>query len=194
MGRIDEAEEDEVAEQDAPMTVESLEKPRPIQRRRACAEEMRNIGTVVAFTLHDERLRPDHFFGGQDLYWNPDDHRVMAMLKPRLVDGTDAVPRTENDVDEMAALEGLGQPVWKPEFDLIAAVFQQVHQAVDMAGPDEHVQIFGSPDHAGVRFQRKRATDEERHAAVVQRIQRLAVEFVRRFIGHADRFHRALTY
>ena len=60
---IDEAEEDEMAEQHAPVRSEAPHQPVPVQQAAAVTEQVGDVGAVVALALHDQRLRPDHLLG-----------------------------------------------------------------------------------------------------------------------------------
>src|SRR5439155_9608518 len=53
---INEAEEHEVAQQDAPVTTEAREEPRPVEALDLRPEQVRDVGAVEALALHDERL------------------------------------------------------------------------------------------------------------------------------------------
>src|SRR5262245_40569288 len=59
LGRIDEAEEDQVAQQHAPVAAEAPGQAIPVERLRAGVDEMGDVGAVVALSLHHEGLRPD---------------------------------------------------------------------------------------------------------------------------------------
>ena len=67
---IDEPEQDEVAEEHAPVVAEPHQQPRPVERRSRLAQQMEDVGAVEALALLDERLGPDHLFDGRQ----PDDH------------------------------------------------------------------------------------------------------------------------
>src|SRR5439155_1172805 len=60
LGGVDEAEERQVREQDAPVLAEALAQSVPVERPGAGVQEVGDIGAVVSLALHHERLRPDH--------------------------------------------------------------------------------------------------------------------------------------
>src|SRR3954469_6361266 len=111
LGWVDEVEENEIEESYLPLLIEALHQPRPIDILGAGAEDVHDVGAVVALALHHERLLPDQLLDGRDLHRYAEDLGFHGVLEPCVVDTCESVARAENEIDVIAALPGLGEPV-----------------------------------------------------------------------------------
>ena len=165
-----------MAEEHAPVTPESKEQSRPVQARPAGLEDVRDVGAVVALALHDEAFRPDHLFRGHE----PDGHAehgvVDRVLEPQLVDGRDPISRAEDDVHQVLAAAGLAEPVRERDLGGAPGVRERREGRIEVARSHEDVEVLRVPCDPRVSLERVRAPDEIRHAGVVQRLERTAVE------------------
>src|SRR5262245_40039111 len=107
-------------EQYASMGAETLQEPSPVEVIPQGAEQVRHVGAVKAFTLHDERLLPDELLRRTELDRHAEHLPVAGMSKPGIVDGAETVAGAENDIQQRFAVEGLSQPVRKSNLGPVA--------------------------------------------------------------------------
>jgi hypothetical protein len=90
-----------------PVRIEALEDAVPVQRLGAGAQDVRDVGAVVAFALHHERLLPEQLFDRRDLHRHTEDVRLEGELEPEIVHLADAVAGAEYEIHDVAALSAL---------------------------------------------------------------------------------------
>src|SRR5690606_21921507 len=137
-----EAEQNQVAEQHAPIGAEAGHQPRPAQLAGTHTEEVADVGPIEARALQYGRLRPHDFFHGTDQDGHTEYLAPGCVFEPRVIDHTNPVSRTENDVDEVFPVIRLGEPMRICDVSLIASVYQGANYAVAVPGFDENVQIL----------------------------------------------------
>src|SRR5216683_1972298 len=170
LGGIDEAEEDEVAQQHAPVPPEAPGEPAPVEGLRAGVEQMRDVGAVVALALHDEGLRPDRLLGRAEpdrLRHHGGGHRVP---EPVVVHRAHPVARVEDDVDVVVwgALD-LGEPVRERDLRLVAqTLLDEAEGAGHVALADEQVEILHRAADPEIALQRVPAAHQELDAGRVR--------------------------
>ena len=136
------AEENEVAQEDAPVRSETIEHPRPIQTSPVRADEVGDIRTIITFTLHHKGFRPDGFFHRAELNRQAEDLGVDGVCKPNVIDFGYTVAGAENNIDEVFPRVSLGEPAWISHFRSIACRRQNVEDARTLPRSNEKVDIL----------------------------------------------------
>src|SRR4029077_9407401 len=108
---IDEVVQDHVRQQHRPEPAEAIDQAAPVHGSSHDPDQMGDVGAVVPLALHDEGLRPEHLLRRDQPYLVPQHLGRRGVLEPRIVDGRQSVPRSEDDVHEVAAGFDLAQPV-----------------------------------------------------------------------------------
>src|SRR5262245_4945929 len=105
-----------MAQQTPPVLVETVHQSMPIQLFAAFENQMSNVTPIVTFPLHDEGLGPDHFFRPTKLHGEAEHLTGYRMFKPEVINFTQTVARTENNVDKVILVIDLREPMGKSEF------------------------------------------------------------------------------
>ncbi len=145
LGRVDEAEGDEVGEEDAPVVAEAAQQPFPIQGLAAAPDQVGDVGPVKPLAFLDVSLRPDHLLGGAELDRDAEDLGVGRVREPLLIDLGHAVARAVDDVDELVLAASLGQPVRERNFGAIPGGGERLEDPVAVAPGEEDVQVLRMP-------------------------------------------------
>src|SRR5262249_17528944 len=142
LARIDEAEQHQVAEQDAPVGPETPEQALPVQPLAVRAQQVGHVRPVVALALLDERLGPDTLLDRSQAHRQAEKRRLDRVLEPGVVAPGDPVASAEDDVHEVTAAEGLAEPVWIGQLDVVAGPGQGVEGAPRVSRSQEDVEIL----------------------------------------------------
>ncbi len=81
MARIDESKQDQMAEQNAPVLVESCDESLPVEFMTTSSQQVGDVGSVESFPLHDERFRPNDVFGWKCHDRNAEQLRRLGVLE-----------------------------------------------------------------------------------------------------------------
>src|SRR5919106_1024308 len=100
------------------------------------------------------------------------------MLKPFIIDRTDAVACTKDDIDKVVSREGLAQPMRKCEISLVSRCGECLEGALMVTRMDKDIKVFGVTYNPSIALKGVGATDEEGYLRFMQRGQPLAVECV----------------
>ena len=147
--RIDEAEQHEVRQQQLPVRLEAQHHAIPVERLGARAQDVRDVGAVVALALHHERLLPEQLFDRRDLHRHAEDVGFERVREPHVVDAADAVARAEDEVDDVVALLGLGEPVRERDLGVIARPARNASSAgIEVVLLEEEVEVLRFADDA----------------------------------------------
>src|SRR5439155_1670776 len=125
-----------------------------------------HVGAVEPLALLHEGLRPDHFLGRTEPHLHAEDLSLARVGEPQIVDGGDAVARSEDHVDQMAVAVDLAEPVRKRQLGAIAGFVEQRDRAAAIAPAHEHVEIFGVALDLRVLREGEGAADEIRDDCV----------------------------
>jgi hypothetical protein len=137
---------------------------------------MRHVRTVEALALLDERLGPDHLLHRAEAHRQVENLIARRVLEPFVVDAGDAVARAVDHVDEVVATVGLAEPVRERNLGQIAGPLERTQCLVEVAGPDEHIEVLGMSFDAGVTREGVCPADEHLKAGLLERAQRTTVE------------------
>jgi hypothetical protein len=74
-----------VAEQHTPIRTEALDQMLPIKFLCAARQNMRNIGAIESFALHDVRLHPNRFLRRGEFHAQPEQLVIVCPLEPRVI-------------------------------------------------------------------------------------------------------------
>src|SRR5438270_9591585 len=94
--RIDVAEENEMAQEHAPILIESPNETLPIELLRAALDEMDDISAIEALPLHDERFHPQHLFRRTEQRAATEHFIFARMVEPRVVDLAESIARAKD--------------------------------------------------------------------------------------------------
>jgi hypothetical protein len=119
LGRVDKAKEDEIIHEHPPVCSEAPEQPMPVKLCTTRVQQVHNVRPVIAFTLHDIALGPEHFFWWAEVQGNPQRITSHSMSKPCLINHGDAVARAKDHVDTIRAAARLAQPMRKGQLRVI---------------------------------------------------------------------------
>src|SRR5262252_6434601 len=159
--RVDEAEERQMAQEHPPVSAKAGHQSVPLELPLTGADEMGDVGSVVAFALHDEGFRPDHLLG----WTQPDGHSEhpggAAVGEPIVVHLGQAIARAVDDVDVIPFHVCLAEPVRKGQIRVEARRGQAFEEGERVAPADEDVQVLRASDVARVVAQRVSASHEE---------------------------------
>ena len=181
LGRVDESEEREVREQDAPVQPEAPRQPRPVQGVGAGVQEVLDVRSVVTLALHHEGLRPDHLFDRTQRHRNAQHPRRDRVAEPVLVHRADAVAAVEDQVDVLGASRDLAQPVREAELRVaLEGPGEVIEGLLDVAGAQKKVEVLHRPPDAQVALERVAAADEKVDAGCAQLAEDPSIEPVRR--------------
>src|SRR5262245_5542298 len=85
---------------------------------------MHNIGSVIAFALHNKGFGPNHFFRRAKFHREAENLPGHCVSEPKIVNLTKAVSRVEDNINETILAMHLPQPVRKREFALKSRVIE----------------------------------------------------------------------
>ncbi len=110
---VNESEKNKVAEKHRVVVVEALQEAIPVETTCLCAQQMSNIGSIIAFAFHDKGFRPDRFFDGTHEDFESPQIHLASVRKPSVVDRSGAIAGVEDEVDEMdsGGVKDLGEPM-----------------------------------------------------------------------------------
>src|SRR6185437_9042468 len=158
---INELKDEQLGEQQMPMSVEPGKQPVPVDVLTLPQQHMIDIRAVESFPVLDVRFTPDELFHRDQPDLDSHELRRLAVLVPGIVDLADIVGRIENDIHEAVALEYFGQPAYIRLFGLVSQPLEGLQQVGALAGFAEDVEVFGIALNARVRAKGETAADEE---------------------------------
>src|SRR6267142_1067151 len=129
LGRVDEAEQDQVAEQHAPVLAEAPGQAAPVDLLGARVDEVRDVGAVVALALHHVGLGPDRLLDRTEPNRLTHHGRGHRVAEPVVVHRARRVARAPDDVDlvVLVALD-LAEPVRKGQLGAVAEASLDVRE------------------------------------------------------------------
>ena len=157
--RVNVVEQDQVAEQHTPIRTEPLDQMLPIEFLYAAQQNMRNIGAIESFALHDVRFHPENFFRCAKFHCQTEKVSIMRSIEPGIVDFTKSIPGTKNQINAIATTFGFGQPMWKYFFRLIAGASKCIESCTNMGGPEVQIEVFRLTRNTGIEPERVRPSD-----------------------------------
>jgi hypothetical protein len=122
---------------------------------------MGHVGAVIALALHNESLRPDHFFHGTDPSGGAEGTSGFGVSKPIVIDHGDAISGAENDIDKIIPAINFCQPMGESQLCPESRSLQMLESGLNMSRAHENIQILGIAPNPGVIFQGKGASDEK---------------------------------
>src|ERR1700747_3146666 len=131
---------------------------------------MGNISPVKRFSLHDVSLLPNHFFGRYDLDLQTKDRGFTSMLEPDIINRSQSVPRTENDVSIHTPGLNLGQPMSKRVVSCVTSFSPHRQCRLDVLGAKEKVKVFRVPINAGVFSERISTSNQKINFVIVKEL------------------------
>src|SRR5205085_10292212 len=96
--RIDEREERQVGQKQRPVSVEAPQEPLPVDRLGAVTDDVHDVRTVEALTLHHKTFLPEKLLNWRDLDRHAEDVGVERVREPIVVYAADPVARAEDEV------------------------------------------------------------------------------------------------
>ncbi len=108
-----------MAEQYAPISTEPANQVRPVDLCRAAAKNVRDVGAVKPFTLHDVRLHPNHFLRCAKLHGHAQQRVVARAVKPRIIHFAQSIAGAKNQINDISLVRRLGQPVRECQFGFV---------------------------------------------------------------------------
>src|SRR5713101_5448939 len=172
---IDEAEQDQVAQEHPPVRPEPVQQPAPIEAPATGSNQVRHVCSVVPLTLHHERLRPDHLLGRAELDRHAEDDGGVAAGEPVVIDLGEAVPRSVDHVDTVALDTRLAQPVRKREVRLEAGRRHPIEESLRVRLAHEDVQVLRTAHASGIVAKRMAAPNEKRDVQARHQLERSAM-------------------
>src|ERR1700745_1863537 len=131
---------------------------------------MRDISPVKAFSLHDVSLLPNHFFGRYDLDLQTKDRGFASMLEPDIINRSQSVPRTENDVDIHTPGLNFRQPMSKRVVSCVTSFSPHRQCRLDVIWAKEKVKVFRVPINAGVFSERISTSNQKFNFVIVKEL------------------------
>src|SRR4030095_10912881 len=129
---------------------EAPEQPMPVKLCAPRVQQVHNVRPVIAFTLHDIALGPEHFFWWAEVHGNSQHTASHSMGKPRLINRGDAVARTKDHVDTVRAAARLAQPMWKGQLRVIPCGVEDLESVGTMMWVYKDIKILGMANNAGI--------------------------------------------
>jgi hypothetical protein len=130
-----------------------------------------DVGAVVATTVEHQQLRSDHFFRCQHPHRLAEQLALSGVREPGFVHGRSAVGHVEDDVDEVLAGVGFGQPVRISHFRLETRRRQRAQRFRQVALAQENVDVLGVADYPGPDAQGVGTADQERDLGGAQYLE-----------------------
>src|SRR5262245_48390679 len=130
---------------------------------------MGNVGPVVTFALHDEGLGPDHLLRRAEQDGTAQDAAGCGVSEPEVVHRGDAVPRTEDDIDEAISRIYLCEPVRERQLGHETRGLECGPRRPPVLLAEKYVQVLRVSHDTGVRGEGMSAPDQELYACPLER-------------------------
>src|SRR4029453_8635997 len=176
LGRVDKAKEDEIIQEHPPVCSEAPEQPMPVKIHTTRVQKVHNVRPVIAFTLHDIALGPEHFFWWAEVHGNPQRITSHSMGKPCLINRGDAVARAKDHVDTIRVAARLAQPVRKGQLRVKPCGVEDLESVGTMVRVYKNIKILGMARNPGIMCQGISTTYKKRPLRCLQGHQRPTVK------------------
>src|SRR5687768_6151163 len=93
---------------------------------------MRDIGSIIALTLHDKGLRPEHVFDGAELDRNAEHVAVARVPEPFVIDRREPVATAEDQIHEYSIGKDLAQKVRMCDFGVVSGCREDLQRPIDV--------------------------------------------------------------
>jgi len=105
---------------------------RPVEFLCAALKDVRNIGAVEPLAFHNVRLHPNHFLWRTKLHRQAKELVTTRPLEPCVIHFAQSVSGAKNQINMIATAPGLGEPMRKSLFRLVARALKYVEGQIDM--------------------------------------------------------------
>src|SRR5215831_11943636 len=167
-GRVDKAKEDKIIQEHPPVCSKAPEQPMPVKLCATRVQQVHNVRPVIAFTLHDIALGPEHFFRWAEVHGNPEHITSHSMSKPCLINRGNAVARAKNHVDTIRAAARLAQPMWKGQVRVIPCGMEDLKSVGTMMRVYKDIKVFGMANNTSIVCQGIPTAYKKRHLRGLQ--------------------------
>src|SRR5215471_1749596 len=101
---------------------------------------MGDIGAVITFAFHDERLRPNDFFGRTESDGQSETEPRSGMLEPQTSDFAKTIAGAENEIDKLVLMTHFAEPVREIESGMKAVPIQNRKNLLQISARDKKIE------------------------------------------------------
>src|SRR5258708_36766568 len=150
-----------MAPQDPPVPAKSLHQPVPIETLSARLQHMGNISSVEPLPLHNISLLPDQLLRRNHSDVHIEYGRFVSVLKPDVIDPSQAVARMKYDINVHSPALNFGQPMGEGILGRVTGFIPDRKRPRNICRPEKQIKIFSIPINPGVVAQRIGAANQK---------------------------------